>query len=100
MVRNLYEKAGFELHIYARTSYKSGRYQVKVRSFMNRSESVSCDAVITIAGFPQDVEEVYFDEGNMTVHRWCLFRSTQQPASDCRKRFTEGIQRDSMLMHR
>ena len=24
-----------------------------------------CEAVITIVGFPQDVEEVYFDQGNI-----------------------------------
>lgn len=44
MVRNLM-KAGFELHIYARTRSK-------------------VEDVITIVGFPVDVEEVYFDKGN------------------------------------
>lgn len=66
MVRNLM-KAGFELHIYART-------KAKVEDVMSEGaifhESIrdcvsDCDAVITIVGFPQDVEEVYFDTGNI-----------------------------------
>lgn len=33
---------------------------------MNLQECVpGCDAVITIVGFPRDVEEVYFDEGGI-----------------------------------
>ena len=66
MVRNLM-KAGFELHIYARTKEKVedviGEGAVFHESIQ---ECVSdCDAVITIVGFPQDVEEVYFDTGNI-----------------------------------
>ena len=66
MVRNLM-KAGFELHIYART-------RAKVEDVIGEGavfhESIKdcvrdCDAVITIVGFPQDVEEVYFDTGNI-----------------------------------
>lgn len=66
MVRNLM-KAGFELHIFART-------KVKVEDVIGEGavfhESIKecvdgCEAVITIVGFPQDVEEVYFDTGNI-----------------------------------
>ncbi len=66
MVRNLM-KVGFELHIYART-------KAKVEDVIGEGvvfhESIQdcvadCDAVITIVGFPQDVEEVYFDAGNI-----------------------------------
>ena len=66
MVRNLM-KAGYELHIYART-------KAKVEDVISEGavfhESIAdCvkgrDAVITIVGFPQDVEEVYFDSGNI-----------------------------------
>ena len=66
MVRNLI-KAGYELHIYART-------KAKVEDVISEGavfhESIAdCvkgrDAVITIVGFPQDVEEVYFDSGNI-----------------------------------
>ena len=66
MVRNLI-KAGFELHIYART-------KSKVEDVINEGavfhDSIAdcvkeCEAVITIVGFPVDVEEVYFDKGNI-----------------------------------
>ena len=66
MVRNLM-KAGFELHIYARTKAKVEDV-ISEGAIFHESirECVSeCDAVITIVGFPQDVEEVYFDEGNI-----------------------------------
>lgn len=63
MVRNLM-KAGYELHIYA-------RHKEKVTEIINEGavfhdtikECVeNCQTVITIVGFPQDVEEVYFGE--------------------------------------
>ena len=66
MVRNLM-KAGYNLHIYART-------RAKVEDVIHEGaifhESVGeCakgrDAVITIVGFPRDVEEVYLDGGNI-----------------------------------
>ena len=66
MVRNLM-KAGFELHIYARN-------RVKVEDVIEEGaifhETIGecvkgCEAVITIVGFPKDVEEVYFDEGGL-----------------------------------
>ncbi len=66
MVRNLM-KAGFELHIYARTRSKVedviGEGAVFHECIKDCVES--CEAVITIVGFPQDVEEVYFDEQNI-----------------------------------
>ena len=66
MVRNLM-KAGYELHIYARTKGKVEDVVSEVAVF---HETISAcvkgrDAVITIVGFPQDVEEVYFDSGNI-----------------------------------
>lgn len=66
MVRNLM-KAGFELHIYART--RSKVEDVISEGAVFYDSIADCvkerDAVITIVGFPQDVEEVYFDEGNI-----------------------------------
>lgn len=69
MVRNLM-KAGYELHIYARTKSKVEDVIGEGAAF---HESIAdCvqgrDAVITIVGFPQDVEEVYFDEGKILDH--------------------------------
>ena len=66
MVRNLM-KAGYELHIFA-------RHKEKVENVVNEGatfhESIAdCvagfDVVITMVGFPKDVENVYFDEGNI-----------------------------------
>lgn len=66
MVRNLM-KAGFELHIYARNKEK---VEDVISEGANFHESIrdcvkDCEAVITIVGFPKDVEEVYFEEGNI-----------------------------------
>lgn len=69
MVRNLM-KSGYELHIYARTKAK---VEDVIQEGAVFHESIAdCvedrDAVITIVGFPQDVEEVYFDAGNILDH--------------------------------
>lgn len=66
MVRNLM-KAGFEVSIYARTKEKVedviGEGALWCESIGSCAEGK--DAVITIVGFPKDVEEVYFAEGNI-----------------------------------
>ncbi|MGF7016457.1 3-hydroxyisobutyrate dehydrogenase [Lachnospiraceae bacterium PF1-21] len=63
MVRNLM-KAGFDLHIYARNVDKvrdviaeGAKYYDSIKECVSGKE-----AVITIVGFPKDVEEVYFGE--------------------------------------
>ena len=66
MVRNLM-KAGFELHIYARNR---ARVEDVIGEGALFHDSIAacvkgCETVITIVGFPQDVEEVYFDEGGI-----------------------------------
>lgn len=66
MVRNLM-KAGYELHIYARTRAK---VEDVIGEGANFHETIGscvsgCDAVITIVGYPADVEEVYCKEGNI-----------------------------------
>lgn len=66
MVRNLM-KAGFELHIYARAKEKVEDVISEGAVFHDSiGECVAdVDAVITMVGFPQDVEEVYFDPKNI-----------------------------------
>ena len=66
MVKNLM-KARFELHIYARTKSKVNDVIEEGAIFHETiGECVrASEAVITMVGFPQDVEEVYFDEGNI-----------------------------------
>lgn len=66
MVQNLM-KAGFELHIYAR---KRAKVEDVVKEGAVFHDSIKncvagCEAVITIVGFPKDVEEVYFDAGGI-----------------------------------
>ena len=66
MVRNLM-KAGYELHIFARRPEKVEAI-VSEGAILHSSISEcvsSVDAVITMVGFPADVEEVYFGNGNI-----------------------------------
>ena len=66
MVRNLM-RARFELHIYARTRKKVGDV-ISEGAFFHESIAdcvKDCEAVITIVGFPKDVDEVYFSAGNI-----------------------------------
>jgi 3-hydroxyisobutyrate dehydrogenase/2-hydroxy-3-oxopropionate reductase len=66
MVKNLM-KAGFELHIYARRPETAADI-VKTGAILHNSIKdcvKDCDAVITIVGFPSDVEEVYFGKDNI-----------------------------------
>lgn len=66
MVRNLM-KAGFSLRIYARTKAKvEDVIREGAAFFPTIGECVrGCDAVMTMVGFPKDVEEVYYKEGNI-----------------------------------
>lgn len=66
MVRNLM-KAGFELHIFARNKAKVEDVIEEGAVFHESIKECveGCEAVVTIVGFPQDVEEVYFDEGGI-----------------------------------
>ena len=66
MVRNLM-KAGYEVHIYARHPEKVT--DVTAEGAVFHSTIGDCvrasEVVITMVGFPQDVEEVYFTPGNI-----------------------------------
>lgn len=66
MVRNLM-KADFELHIYARTKEKVEDVIQEGAVFHESIKECvqNCDAVITIVGFPEDVEEVYFGDAGI-----------------------------------
>lgn len=69
MVRNLM-KAGFELHIFARSLSKVADVVGEGAVFHNSiAECVKeCEAVITMVGFPKDVEEVYFTPGGILAN--------------------------------
>ena len=66
MVRNLM-KAGYEVHIYARHPEKVA--DVISEGAVPHGSIAECvkasEVVITMVGFPKDVEEVYFAPGNI-----------------------------------
>lgn len=66
MVRNLM-KAGFQLHIYARNRDKVEEVIQEGAIFHDTIGACvqGCEAVVTMVGFPKDVEEVYFAPGNI-----------------------------------
>ena len=59
--------AGYEMHIYARHPEKGTSLVEKGATLHSTIHDCvkDVDAVMTIVGFTQDVEEVYFDEGNI-----------------------------------
>lgn len=66
MVRNLM-KAGYELHIYARTKAKVEDIISEGAVFYDTVGecAANVDAMISIVGYPKDVEEVYFGENGI-----------------------------------
>ena len=66
MVRNLM-RAGFSLHIYARMKEKVADVIAEGAVFYDSIATCvqGCDAVITMVGFPPDVEEVYLKKENI-----------------------------------
>ena len=66
MVRNLV-KLGFDVHIYARSIMKVYDVISNGAKFHNtiRDCVKDCSVVITMVGFPKDVEEVYFGTGRI-----------------------------------
>lgn len=60
-------KAGYELHVYTRTK-KSGETLIAQGAVWEKSVSElsqKCDIIITIVGFPADVEDIYFDKSGI-----------------------------------
>lgn len=69
MVRNLM-KQGFELYIYSRTKEKALELIAEGAIWCDSVAQCATgrDTVITIVGYPQDVEQVYFGEGGILRH--------------------------------
>lgn len=97
MVRNLM-KSGFELHIFARNKKKV--QDVIDEGAVFHGSIAECvkdaEAVITIVGFPKDVEEVYFDSGNILDSAkkgaYLIDMTTTSPAL-AEKIYAEGTKR-------
>lgn len=64
MIRNLM-KAGYPVHIYNRTRSKAAQLEAEGAVWKDSIAQcvAGCGTVVTIVGFPQDVEQVYFDPG-------------------------------------
>ena len=62
--------AGYTLHLYTRTAAKAKALMERGAQWhASVAECVQgCDAVITIVGFPKDVEEVYFGPGGVLAN--------------------------------
>ncbi len=62
--------AGFELHVYTRTKKSSQAIIAKGAVWENSVSELSgkCDIIITIVGFPADVEEIYLDKNGILNH--------------------------------
>ena len=62
--------AGYELHVYTRTKHKAENIISKGAVWEDTVSSLStkCDVIITIVGFPADVEEVYLGDKGILNH--------------------------------
>lgn len=63
-------KAGFPVHVYNRTKSKADALLDNGAVWHDTVSSLAkaCDLIITIVGFPQDVEEVYLGDGGILKH--------------------------------
>ena len=97
MVRNL-QKAGYPLHIYARNREKVADVIQEGAIFHDTIGDCAQgrDAVITMVGFPKDVEEVYFAPGNILDRAdpgtYLIDMTTTSPAL-AQRIFQQGRQR-------
>lgn len=69
MVRNL-RKAGYEVAIYTRTKAKAEDVIAEGAVWCDTAAECAkgCDVVITIVGYPKDVEEVYFGDNGIIAN--------------------------------
>lgn len=69
MARHI-QQAGYSLHVYTRT-YSKAEELVREGAVWHESPgelAAACEAVITMVGYPQDVEEVYLGPGGLVDH--------------------------------
>ncbi|MBT7259630.1 MAG: NAD(P)-binding domain-containing protein, partial [Desulfobacula sp.] len=62
--------AGYKLHVYTRTKHKAENIISKGAVWEDTVSKLSakCDVIITIVGFPADVEEVYLGDNGILNH--------------------------------
>ena len=61
------KKAGYDLRVYTRTKATAGELIAAGATWCDTIAGLAsgCDAIITIVGYPQDVEEIYFGKGGL-----------------------------------
>ena len=61
------QRAGFELHVYNRTRAKADEHLARGATWHADPASLAraCHVIITIVGFPNDIEEVYFGDAGI-----------------------------------
>ena len=102
MLRNL-QKAGYVMHCYARHPEKVADLKEKgvaVHDYI-AGLAKTCQCVITIVGFPRDVEEVYFAPGALmesAVPGSYLIDMTTTSPTLARKLYEEGTKRGFHVM--
>jgi 3-hydroxyisobutyrate dehydrogenase len=63
-------KVGYELHVYTRTQAKADELIRQGATWHDSPASLAsyCDAIITMVGYPKDVEEIYLGEKGLIAH--------------------------------
>lgn len=76
--------ANHEVHIYTRTKAKADELLVKGAIWEDSPKSIArkCNFIITMVGYPKDVEEVYFQDGildHAKAGTYCIDMTTSSP---------------------
>ena len=102
MLRNL-KKAGYTMHCYARHPEKVAdlaREGVKVHATLADCVE-ACQVMISIVGYPKDVEEVYFGEDAIFAHArkgaYVIDMTTTSPTL-AKRLYAEGVKRGLHVM--
>lgn len=95
--------AGYKVLIYTRTKEKATDLLIKGAEWVNspREMAKAANVVITMVGYPHDVEEVYFGENGLIPHSkpnsYFIDMTTSQPAlaeriyDECKKRHVNAL---------
>ena len=65
----------YKLFIYTRTKTKASELLKNGAVWVNSPKEVSekADVILTIVGFPKDVEEVYYGQDGLIKNTFCIF---------------------------
>lgn len=77
--------AGYQVHMYTRTKAKAADLLAQGAIWEDSPKAIagSCNFIITMVGYPKDVEEVYFHDGILDYAKagtYCIDMTTSSPA--------------------